>query len=236
MLKRKAIVIGATSGIGMELVRVLHHNNYVVGATGRRLSLLREIKSELKDRIHIKEIDVTNTEAQDRLQSLIREMDGVDMIVISAGTGDLNVNWETEKQTIETNVLGFTSMSNVAFQHFSRKGSGHLVGISSIGAIRGGAVPAYNASKAFVANYLQGLRLLALKQGLEITITDIQPGFVDTQMAKGSGLFWVVSPGKAALQIYSAIRRKRKHAYVTKRWRAIAYLLKILPDWLYHKL
>jgi len=59
---------------------------------------------------------------------------------------------------------------------------------------------------------------------------------VDTQMAKGSGLFWVASPEKAANQIYSVIASKRKHAYITKRWRVIAYLLKILPDWVYHKL
>jgi len=235
-MKRKAIVIGATSGIGSELVRVLHGNKYVVGATGRRFGLLREIASELETDIHIKEMDVTSPEARETLKSLIREMEGVDIIVISAGTGDLKVNWETEKQTIETNVLGFTSMSDVAFQYFSSKGSGHIVGISSIGAIRGGTAPAYNASKAYVVNYLQGLRLLAFKQGNEITITDIQPGFVDTEMAKGNGLFWVASPKKAATQIYSAISRKQKHAYVTKRWRVIAYVLKLLPDWLYHKL
>jgi len=235
-MRRKAIVIGATSGIGKELVRVLHFNNYLVGATGRRLGLLRELKSELQTHIHIKEMDITRIEAQDGLQSLIREMDGVDVIVISAGTGDSNINWETEKQTVETNVLGFTSMSNVAFHYFSRKGSGHLVAISSIAAIRGGVSPSYSASKAYVVNYLQGLRLLAVKQGKKISITDIQPGFVDTKMAKGNGLFWVASPKKAALQVYSAINNKRKHAYVTKRWRVIAYLLKILPDWVYHKL
>jgi len=232
----KAIAIGATTGIGRELVRVLHQHNYIVGATGRRSNLLAELERELHDRIYIKEMDVVSVHAQEALRSLIHEMGGADLIVISAGTGDLNVNWETEKQTIETNILGFTSMSNVAFQYFGEKGSGHLVGISSIGAIRGGAAPAYNASKAYVSNYLQGLRLRALKQGKQITITDVQPGFVDTAMAKGSGLFWVASATKAATQIYTAIIRKRKHVYITKRWRVIAYLLKVLPDWAYHKL
>ena len=235
-MRCKAIVIGATSGIGNELVRVLHQNNYVVGATGRRLGLLRELKSELQTHIHIREMDITCIEAQDGLQSLIREMEGVDIIVISAGTADINVSWEAEKQTVETNVVGFTSMANAAFRYFSHKGSGHLVAISSIAAIRGGVSPSYSASKAYVVNYLQGLRLLAIKQGNKISITDIQPGFVDTKMAKGSGLFWVASPKKAALQIFSAIKKKRKHAYVTKRWRVIAYLLKMLPDWMYHKL
>ena len=232
----KAIVIGATSGIGRELVCVLSKNKYIVGATGRRTNLLTELQNELQDNIHIKEMDVVSDVAREELHSLIQEMDGVDLIVISAGIGDLNVNWETEKHTIETNVVGFASMSDVAFQYFVTKGSGHLVGISSIGAIRGGAAPAYNASKAFVSSYLQGLRFRASKEGKKITITDIKPGFVDTQMAKGSGLFWVATPGKAAIQIYSAISKKRKHAYVTKRWRVIAFLLKILPDWIYHKL
>ena len=235
-MQLKAIVIGATSGIGRELIRVLHKKKYIVGAAGRRADLLVEIKEELLTQIHIKEMDVTNSNAKEALQSLIQEMDGIDLIVISAGTGDLNVDWETEKQIINTNVLGCASMSNIAFQYFSEKGSGHLVGISSIGAIRGGTAPAYNASKAFVTNYLQGLRLLATKQKKEITITDIQPGFVDTQMAKGSGLFWITPADKAANQIYAAIAGKRKHAYISKRWRVIAYLLRILLDWLYHKL
>jgi len=194
----KAIVIGATSGIGKELVRVLHQKGYVVGAIGRRIDLLKEIEAELQTQVHIKEIDVTDSDAQEKLHLLIEQMEGVDLIVISAGTGDLDFNWEAEKLTIETNVLGFTSMSNFAFQYFSSEGSGHLVGISSIGAIRGGIAPAYNASKAYVSNYLQGLRLLAAKQGSGIIVTDIKPGFVDTQMAKGSGLFWVAPPKESS--------------------------------------
>ena len=91
-MKRKAIVIGATSGIGKELVHVLHQNNYIVGATGRRLSLLVEIELELKNHIHVKKLDVTGIDARETLLSLIREMNGVDVIVISAGTGELNPN------------------------------------------------------------------------------------------------------------------------------------------------
>jgi len=148
----KAIVIGATSGIGKELVRVLHQKGYIVGAAGRRTDLLKEVKAELQSQIYIKGMDVTNPEAQDKLNSFILEMEGVDLIVISAGTGSLDVNWETEKQTIETNVLGFTSMSNVAFQYFSSKGSGHLVGISSIGAIRG---PQIRQQSKFTRQFLE---------------------------------------------------------------------------------
>ena len=96
--------------------------------------------------------------------------------------------------------------------------------------------PAYNASKAFMSNYLEGLRVRARTAGLPILVSDIRPGFVDTAMAQGKGLFWVASPQKAASQIYKAIHCQAKHAYVTKRWSVIAWLLKVLPAFLYAKL
>lgn len=119
----------------------------------------------------------------------------------------------------------------------SNQSSGHIAGISSIAAIRGpGKAPAYNASKSFMSNYLEGLRQKASKSGIAITVTEIQPGFVNTAMAKGEGLFWVAPPEKAAWQIFKAITGKKKHAYITKRWRSIAWLLKIMPRWIYNKL
>jgi len=235
---KKAIIIGATSGIGCELAKVLAADGYSVALTGRRLHLLEQIQRELPIQSFIQEMDVTSADALQQLQNLIDQMQGVDLIVISSGTGhiDPEIPWQKEKETIDTNVLGFSAMVNVAWQHFKQQGSGHLVGISSIAAIRGGDAPAYNASKAFVSNYLQGLRYLISKSGLPITITDIQPGFIDTAMAQGDGLFWVTSPEKAAGQIYGALKKKKKHAYVTKRWRLIAWVLKCLPEALYNKM
>ena len=187
----------------------------------------------------IRQIDISEPhKAIEELRGLISDMGGVDLIIISSGAGfiDPDLTWDKEKATIDVNVLGFTAMTNVAYHHFVRQGSGHLVGISSIAAIRGGDAPAYNASKAFVSNYLQGLRYKVSKMNLPIAVTDIQPGFVDTAMAKGGGLFWVASPQKAALQIYEAIRKRKKHAYITRRWRFIGWALKIMPDFIYHKL
>ena len=127
------------------------------------------------------------------LAKFIKEMDGVDLIVFSAGTGDMNngLSWPLENEAIKTNVTGFAALVNVAMHHFTEKGFGHLVGISSIAALRGGREsPAYNASKAFESNYLEGLRQKVRKSGLPMTITDIRPGFVNTAMAKGDGIFW----------------------------------------------
>jgi short-subunit dehydrogenase len=166
-------------------------------------------------------------------------MEGVDLVVISSGVGFINkdLEWPQEKKTIDVNVLGFAAMSNVAMHHFLPKASGHLVGISSIAALRGSSLaPAYNASKAFISNYLEGMRMKAVQSGSSITVTNIQPGYVDTAMAKGKGKFWVASPDEAAEQIYGAIKRRRKHVYVTKRWMLVAWLLKIMPDFLHNRI
>lgn len=237
---KKAIIVGASSGIGKELAKVLAQNTYAVGLTGRRSELLTALQSELTTQSYIKAFDVSQTDAAIlALTELIREMEGVDLIVLSAGVGFINpeFEWEKERATIETNVAGFAAMANVAVKHFLERGSGHLVGISSIAAIRGaGDAAAYNASKAFVSNYLEGLQQKFTKLKLPVVVTDVKPGFVDTAMAKGEGLFWVAPPEKAARQIYDVIKERRSHAYVTKRWRSIGLLLKLMPSYIYKRM
>lgn len=236
----KAIIIGASSGIGRELAKILAQNDYIVGLVGRRVELLSELQNEISAKTYTKCIDIAQTtEAMNSLEELICEMGGMDLMIISSGVGFINpdLDWHKEKETIDVNVSGFTAMANVAFKYFCKRGLGHIVGISSIAAIRGGSEsPTYNASKAFVSNYMEGLRQKANKPKKSITVTDIQPGFVKTAMAKGEGLFWVAPPEKAAWQIFRAIKGKKKHAYITKRWRIIAWLLKVMPDWLYNRL
>lgn len=237
---QKAIIIGATSGIGRALAKVLAENNYILGLAGRRVELLESLRKEIKVETHIKNMDVSRPEeAMKLLDELIAETGGMDLIVISSGTGHINKDlaWDKEKEAIDVNVLGFAAIAGAAMNYFIKQKSGHIVGISSIAALRGSREAlAYNASKAFDSNYLEGLRQKACMLKMPITVTDIQPGFVDTAMAKGDVLFWVASPEKAAMQIYRAIRRRRKHAYITKRWRLIAWLLKVMPDWVYNRI
>lgn len=237
---KKAIIIGASSGIGRELAKVLSQNGYAVGLTGRRVELLIALQSELSTESYVKAMDVSQTdEAIKQLTELIRDMNGVELVVISAGVGFINseFEWEKEKTTLETNVLGFAAMANVAVRHFLERRAGHLVGISSIAALRGAAdAPAYNASKAFVSNYLEGLQNKCAKLKLPIVVTDVKPGLVDTAMAQGENLFWVAPPEKAAKQIYNAIKARRTHVYVTKRWRTVGLLLKLVPSYIYNKM
>lgn len=201
---------------------------------------MNELCDELPDGAVVKQIDVAEPHsAMSTLSSLISEMGGIDLIVFASSTGDINkhLDWQLESECISTNVIGFTAIANVAIKHFMNVKSGHFVAISSVAALRGGKdAPAYNASKAFISNYLEGLRQKILEHKLSITITDIKPGFVDTHMAKGEGLFWVASAKKAAEQIHKAILKKKSNEYVTKRWRLIGWLLKALPERVYNRL
>jgi short-subunit dehydrogenase len=236
---KRAIVIGASSGIGRSLACLLVNDGYRIGITGRRKELLEALKRENPGAITTAMIDVTDLDSiSGKLKALADEIGGLDLLIISSGTGDLNeeLAFDIEKRTIETNVTGFTCIADWGFNFFQRQQTGHLVGISSIGGLRGsGAAPAYNATKAFQINYLEGLRQRAYKNGSGITITDVRPGFVDTAMAKGEGQFWVASVEKASRQIQRAIQQKRPVVYITRRWRLIAILLKLIPAGIYKR-
>jgi short-subunit dehydrogenase len=233
---KKVIVIGASSGIGRALAKVLGENGYLLGLVARRIELLRQLQKEIPSQTYVKRIDLSQTEeAMALLGELIQQMGGVNLIVLNSGINPHNIelSWQGEKDTIDINVSGFAAMANVAVHYFVKQNSGHIVGISSIASLRGSAnCPAYNASKAFVSNYLEGLRMRLKKHN--IFVSDIRPGFVDTPLIKrSSGLFWVASAEGAAEQIFQAIKRKKNIAYITRRWSIIAWLVKIIPSWLY---
>jgi short-subunit dehydrogenase len=240
MILKRAIVVGATSGIGHGLAKLLANNGYKVGITGRRSELLDTLKSQNPDSFFVSVFDITNTTIiSASLEALTKELGGLDLLVISSGTGDINekLDFEIEKRTIDTNVSGFTCIADWAFNYFEKQKSGHLVTISSIAGLRGSkGAPAYNATKAYQINYLEGLRQKAKKSNQEIFVTDLRPGFVDTAMAKGEGIFWMAPIEKAVQQIFNAIKRKKKVAYITKRWWLIAFILKRIPRWIYDRM
>ncbi|MDZ7691374.1 MAG: SDR family NAD(P)-dependent oxidoreductase [Balneolaceae bacterium] len=238
---KKVIIIGATSGIGRALSVELHNRGYVIGATGRRRHKLLELEDELHHRIHIQQMDVTKLDkSRQQLETLIDEMEGMDIVVLNAGVSNMqgSSDWNREQQVIEVNVVGFTFLANYCFSYFKKKGSGQIVGVSSIAGLFGyGRSAVYNASKAFVSTYMQGYRQKVNHIDTNITITDLKPGFVASEMTKDmKGLFWVADPGKAARQMADAIEKKKNHAYITKRWRLFAWLVKLTPNWVLDRL
>lgn len=228
----KIFIFGATSGIGKELAKLFVADGHKVAIIGRRLDKLKELRQKNQDKYFIKQHDVTDISSSKTIfNELVVAMGGLDTVIYCSGIGELNkeLSWKKEFPTIKTNIIGAAKVLGQSYKYFQEMGRGHIVGISSIASLRGsGHAPAYSASKAFLSNYLESLWLKAKKNKHNITVTDIVPGYVDTDMAKGD-TFWMASAPKAAKQIYSAIRKKKRRAYITRRWLLIAVLLKFIP-------
>ena len=237
---KQAIVIGATSGIGRGLAERLAAAGWRVGAVGRRETLLRELAATTPANMLYAVADVTQpTACIAALTALVERMGGMDLCVVCSGTGELNptLDFALEEPAIRTNVLGWTAVGDWAYGWFERRGGGDLAVVTSVGGLRGsGAAPAYNASKAYQINYAEGLRQRAAKSASGVRVTDIRPGLVDTAMAKGEGLFWVMPVERVVDQTLRALRRGRRVAVVTRRWRVVAWLLRLLPESLYLKM
>lgn len=237
---KNAIVFGATSGIGKEVTELLIKDGYKVAITGRRLEKLKELKGKYPNQIEIYQNDIQKVEEVEKVfQEIVQDFELIDLVIQSSGVGHVNpkLEWNKENETIQTNVVGVTKLYDLAYNLFREQDFGHLVGITSIASIRGNrAAPAYFASKAYQKAYLESLyiktKTISSKQ---VFITDIRPGFVDTAMALGDGIFWMVSLEKASRQIYSAIKKKKRVAYISKRWAIIAFVLKIVPAWILKK-
>jgi short-subunit dehydrogenase len=233
---KKVIIAGASSGIGKELAILYAVAGCRVGITGRRGQLLDELKKRYPLQIETAVFDVMGNDNTVYLDLLIEKLGGMDLFIYNAGYGEVSATLDPaiERATVLTNVNGFVEMVDHAFNYFQQQGHGQIAATSSIASLAGNHfAPAYSASKAFMSNYMEGLYLKAKKLKLRIYITDIQPGFVKTNMAKGPGRFWEATASRAAWQMFRAIKAKKFRVYITKRWWLIAQLIKILPGWLY---
>jgi len=236
---KKAIIIGASSGIGKALARELVQNKYRVGVTGRREAHLLELQKEQPEQIQVAAFDTTESNAIEQLEALEKRLGGIDLFIISAGIGHLNsdYNYTLENETNQLNVIAFTRLVNWSMLYFEKQGWGHLVNISSVASRRGGRqAPAYSASKAYQSIYLEGMAQKVAYDKLTIYTTDVRPGFVKTAMAKADKMFWVSSKEKAVRQIFRSIQRKKRIVYISRRWVIIAWILERIPWFIYKRM
>lgn len=236
---KQGIIIGSSSGIGWELAVQLAAEGYQLGLVARRLEKLEQLASSLAGDHFVVQSDIAKTElAQQQLAELLEKMGNVELIVINSGVGEQEkrLDWEIQRQMIDVNIRGFAALTVISMNYFRERGSGHLVGISSVAAhMSGGLAPTYAATKAFVSSYLNGMRSRAEYSKLPIAVTTVEPGFVDTPMVKGTPI-WTASVEKAVAQLVPAIINKKGHIYITKRWRYVAWLLNLMPKWLMRRL
>lgn len=228
------IIIGGTSGIGRAVAEIYIGKGYKVGITGRRESLLEEIRSMNPGKeIYTGCFDVTSEDAAVQLESLIKEMGGVDLCLHSAGFGHTNTALDSslEVSQVEVNASGFVRCAVHLFNYWAKSGKhGHLAVISSIASILPlGVCPAYSATKQFEAFYTEALRQLAVIRKADICFTIIKPGFVDTDFIHGRHFPMTISCGKAAKSIIKAIDKEKKSVVIDRNWALLACLMRIIP-------
>lgn len=195
---KRAVIIGASSGIGRELALAFAEEGCQTAVTGRRGQLLMELAAcAAPGRIVPHVFDAAGEDAEKELERIVAGLGGMDLFVFCAGTGDLNpgLEYTVERETNRLNVEAFTRAVGFAYKWMASHGGGHIAAVTSVMGLRGsGVAPSYAASKAYQINYLEGLRQRSCKDGAGVTVTDIRPGSVDTDMMKGGGQFWIASP------------------------------------------
>lgn len=258
-MKKRAIVMGATSGIGQEVARLLAANDYEVGIAGRREERLVQMAQATPGIVAHRQIDVTKEDAPTELYKLIEELGGMDLYFHSSGIGWENVALDTDKElkTVETNGVGFVRMVSAAYNWFAeqradeakqraegdelrasdKERKARIACITSIARTRGlGAAPAYSATKRMQAHYLECLSQQARMRHLNIGITDIRPGFVATDLIAGSHFPLQLKAEDVARTIVRAIERGSEVVTIDWRYRLLVAAWQLIPRWLWVRL
>lgn len=243
---KRAIVIGASVGMGRALCKELAADGYIVGMSARRVELLEELQQEIPTQTYVRRIDVAEPEeAVENFQALVAEMGGLDLLVITVtGFYDCefdNRAWQHSRPVLDVDVVGFFALARTAMMLFEEQGQGHLVGFSSVDGFHGASFcPAYSASKAFCSRYLEAERNYCKQHTLAITVTEIIPGYVDSKKdfdyAAIPSAYWVETLEDATKEIFEAIKNRDSVAYVTKRQQKVIELLRTIDNDLYNAL
>ena len=232
---KRAIVIGASSGIGQEVAKLLMKEGWQVGVAARRVDKLKALGAAA-----FEQIDVTKEEATSRLQTLISQLGGMDLFFYASGIGKQNRELEEdiELATMQTNGLGFTRMIGEAYRYFAAQSNGHIAAITSIAGTKGlGPAPSYSATKAMQNVYLQALEQQANSRGLNIHFTDIRPGFVDTALLTGDFHYpMMLKPDKVAKEIVYAINHRQHIRVIDWKYRLLTALWRRIPRCLWRQI
>ena len=239
-MNKTAIIVGASSGIGQEVAKLLLADGWRLGIAARREEPLMELKAKAPGSVEVMTIDVTKLDAGERLQSLIERLGGMDLYFHASGIGKQNraLKEDIELGTMETNAVGFTRMIGAAYRYFAEKGEGHIAAITSIAGTKGlGPAPAYSATKALQATYIQALEQQAHQRGLKIRFTDIRPGFVDTALLNDDFPYpMLMRPEKVARDIVRSIYHHRHVRVIDCRYRILTFFWRLIPRWIWRRM
>ncbi len=237
---KRIVIVGATSGIGLEVARLCIRAGWRVGAAGRRQEARDALLVEAPGQGETEALDVTRDDAPEHLARLIERLGGMDTYLHTSGIGKRNVELrpDIEIDSLLTNGVVFVRMVSAAFGYFRAHGGGHLAVISSIAGTRGlGSAPAYSASKRMQNTYIDALAQLSHMEGYGIRFTDIRPGFVATPLLAGDGHYpMLMRTEKVAARIMHILRRPRRRVVIDRRYDVLVFFWRLIPQWLWERL
>lgn len=235
----KAIVVGASSGIGAELTRKLAARGVLVAALARRQAELDQVAESCGAPVHTYVHDVTDHDSAPPLFDRIKqELGGVDLLIYCAGVmpevAESEYNFAKDKAMIDVNLTGAILWGNLAGAHFEAQRGGTLCGISSVAGDRGRrGSPVYTVSKAGMTAYMEAMRNRLSRYG--VRVVTVKPGPVSTPMTEGMSLPFMIEADAAADGILRMIDRGTTEGYVPFIWKPIMTVIRSVPSFIFSK-
>lgn len=242
-MSKSIFLTGAAGGLGEGMARAFAARGHALALTGRRVDRLEALAEDLRragaGTVVVHRLDVTDfASVPIVMRQAASELGGLDVVIANSGIGGSTAigrgGFDAARSIIETNLLGAMATVDAAVELFYEQGHGHVVGVTSVAGVRGLAMQgAYSASKSGLSRYLEAVS--AEVQGTSIQVTDLAPGFIDTELNRHmSSRPFVVSAEKGTEAMVDLIERGVGFAYVPRwPWTLLAQVLKVLPSrWL----
>jgi len=234
-----AIVVGASSGIGAEVARMLAASGCKVAILARRKDKLSALAAEFPGKVLPYVHDVKDVEAVEGLfQQITRDLGGLDLVIYSTGVmptvGENQYDLAKDQDMVLTNFMGCIAWLNQAALRFGQVEHGTIVGIGSVAGDRGRqGQPVYNASKGAMAIYLEALRNRLAKKG--VRVVTIKPGPVATDLLKESN-FKNPMPVRVAAEKTLKLSARTGEHYLKFSHRVIFSIIRSIPSFIFRRL
>lgn len=246
--RRRAIVVGASVGMGAALSKKLAKEGYAVALVARQKEKLKELCAEINQsagetRALAYAHDVSSyKEVPALLRKIVADLGGLDTFIFMAGVnhppgGMDKYNFDNDRQMVEINLIGAMAWLTPVAEMFQNAGSGQIVGIGSVAGDRGRVGnPGYNTSKAGVHTYLEALRNRLTRHG--VNVLTVKPGFVKTEMLKAAvgPTPFAIPVEKAVDDIYKAMRKRKQTIYTPFFWAYIMFIIRHIPSFIFRRL
>lgn len=209
----KALVTGASSGIGRDIARVLASKGYDLVLVARNEQGLKQLAEELKAKEGITIETITmDLSVIENCKQLHQKVQDVDILVNNAGFGDCGnftkTSLEKEISMIDTNIMAYHILMKLYLIDMKKKGSGKILNVASIaGFMPGPLMSTYYATKAYIVRISESIREELKKEASKVQISILCPGPVSTNFNKVANVKFKIREANSMKVAQYAIRK-----------------------------